>query len=476
MAKILYPNLPVLLVDDENAWLNTFRLTLHAAGINNVMTCSDSRKVMGLLRDQDVSVLVLDLTMPHLAGNELLPLVVADYPEIPVIIITGLDVVDTAVSCMKLGAYDFFTKVTEEERLVTGVRRAVDLGVLRRENSALKEHFFKDQLNHPEAFSHIITHNKNMRTVFQYIEAIATTSEPVLITGATGVGKELFARAVHHLSGRSGAFVNVNVTGLDGDTFADTLFGHSKGAFAGAEQSRKGEIRGAADGSLFLDEIGDLTPASQVKLLRLIQEREYYALGSDIARSTNARMIFATHRDLESLQGSGEFRQDLFFHLRTHHIHIPPLQDRLDDLPLLLDHFLEESAERLGKLKPAYPSELSILLGTYNFPGNVRELQSMVFDAVSKHQSRTLSMDVFKEYIEKRCGTSEDVISEVTGETVFSILEKLPTLKESGRLLVHEALNRSQNNQAIAAQILGITRQALNWRLKQEADKKDGKN
>lgn len=472
MVKTLHPTLPVLLVDDENAWLNSFGLTLHAAGINNIETCNDSRKVMDILCSQPISVLVLDLTMPHLLGDELLPQVVQNFPEIPVIIITGLDQVETAVSCMKLGAYDFFTKVTDESRLVTGVKRAIDLGLLRRENSSLKEHFLKDQLNYPDAFSHIITHNKSMRSIFQYIEAIATTSEPVLITGETGVGKELFAQSIHQLSGRSGEFVAVNIAGLDGTMLADTLFGHKKGAFSGADQSRKGLIATGTDGSLFLDEIGDLTAVSQIKLLRLIQEREYYALGSDVARSTNVRMIFATHRDLDSLRESGEFRQDLFFRLRTHHVHIPPLRERLDDLPLLLDHFLEEAAQRLNKTKPAYPTELPILLGTYNYPGNVRELQSMVFDALSKHKSRTLSMDVFKNYIENRLGKSDEIVEEVTGETVFSILASLPTLKASGRLLVKEALHRSQGNQAIAAGMLGITRQALNWRLKQQAEKK----
>lgn len=472
MFKTLNPTLPVLLVDDEKAWLNSFGLTLHASGINNVETCDDSRKVLNLLREQNISVLVLDLTMPHLTGDELLPLIVQEFPEIPVIIITGVDQVETAVTCMKLGAYDFFAKVTEESRLVTSVKRAIDLGTLRRENTSLKDHFLQDKLNHPDAFSHIITHNKSMRSVFQYIEAIATTNAPVLITGETGTGKELIAQAIHSLSGRTGYFVTVNIAGLDGDTFADTLFGHKKGAFAGADKTRKGLMANGNDGTLFLDEIGELTSGSQIKLLRLIQEREYYALGSDIARSTNMRMIFASHRDLDSLQNSNEFRKDLFFRLQSHHVHIPPLRDRLDDLPLLLDYFLEEAAQKLNKQKPAYPSELPILLGTYSYPGNIRELQSMVFDALSNHQSRTLSMDIFKKYIEKHSGNPDEEIKNITGETVYSILGALPTLKESSRLLVKEALHRSQGNQAIAAQMLGITRQALNWRLKQQADKK----
>ncbi len=464
----LYPLLPVLLVDDEDIWLNSFGLTLHSAGITNVITCNDSRKVMEILREQEVSVVVLDLTMPHLSGDELLAKVVNDHPDIPVIIITGLDQVETAVACMKLGAYDFFTKVAEQNRLTTGVRRAIELGILRRENSSLKECFFGDTLKNPEAFSAIITHNQGMHSIFQYIEAIATTCEPVLITGETGVGKELIAQAVHKLSGKSGEFVAMNIAGLDDVMLSDTLFGHRKGAFSGADLNRKGLIAAATDGSLFLDEIGDLGPGGQVKLLRLLQEREYYPLGSDVARSTNARMIFATHQSLEELQESGKFRRDLFFRLRTHLVHIPPLRDRLDDLPLLLDYFLEDGAKRLGKKKPAYPRELLILLATYNYPGNVRELQSMVFDALSKHQSHVLSMDVFKAYINKSVIGMDlpEVIP--SGETVFAILDRLPTLKESGKLLVQEALHRTQGNQAIAAQMLGITRQALNWRLKQE--------
>ncbi|MBU0664316.1 MAG: sigma-54 dependent transcriptional regulator [Proteobacteria bacterium] len=468
MTKNLYPLLPVLLVDDEDAWLHSFGLTLHSVGIANVITCNDSRKVLGILQEQEVSVLVLDLNMPHLAGDELLDLVVKDYPDIPVIIITGLDQVETAVSCMKIGAYDFFTKVAEQNRLTTGVRRAIEMGMLRRENSSLKEYFFADTLKNPEAFSAIVTHNKSMHSIFQYVEAIATTCEPVLITGETGVGKELVAQAVHRLAQKSGEFVAINIAGLDDTMLSDTLFGHRKGAYSGAELNRKGLIATAADGSLFLDEIGDLSQGAQIKLLRLLQEREYYPLGSDVARSTNVRMIFATHQDLGSLQESGRFRQDLFFRLRTHHVHIPPLRERLDDLPLLLDYFLEDAAKKLGKKKPAYPSELLILLGTYHYPGNVREFQSMVFDAVSKHQSRTLSMDVFKAYINKGSVGHELLPASQPVETVFAVVDRLPTLKESGRLLVQEALNRAQGNQAIAAQMLGITRQALNWRLKQD--------
>ena len=199
MSKNQYPLLPVLLVDDEEVWLHSFSLTLRSAGVNNILTCQDSRQVMDILAKQAISVMVLDLTMPHINGAEILIKAVEEFPHIPVIIISGLDQVETAVNCIKQGAFDYFTKVSEENRLIAGVERAIEVGKLRRENYSLKEHFLEDRLDHPEAFAHIITHNKKMRALFQYMEAIATSCEPVLITGETGVGKELFAKALHKL-------------------------------------------------------------------------------------------------------------------------------------------------------------------------------------------------------------------------------------------------------------------------------------
>ncbi|MBU0485967.1 MAG: sigma-54 dependent transcriptional regulator [Proteobacteria bacterium] len=470
MKQPLYPYLPVLLVDDEEAWLRSFSLTLRATGINNILTCQDSRQVKNIMAQQEIGTLVLDLTMPYLSGEELLPQIVQEQPEVPVIIITGLDLVDTAVKCMKLGAFDYYTKVSEDTRLIAGVKRAIDLGILRRENASLKKHVLEDCLDRPEAFAHIITHNKAMRSIFQYAEAISHTCEPVLITGDTGVGKELIARALHILSQRKGRLVPVNIAGLDENMFADTLFGHRKGAFTGADQARPGLIEQAAGGSLFLDEIGELQPASQVKLLRLLQEREYLPLGADLAKRTDCRMIFATQQNLEALQRAGNFRKDLFYRLRTHHIHIPPLQNRRDDLPLLVDYFADQAAQKLDRKKPNYPKELISLLATYDFPGNIRELQNMIFDAISQCPTNNLSMAYFKSYIYQRGDgdSGKDYASTQEGETPFKELARLPAMKEAGYLLAIEALNRAGGNQTIAAEMLGITRQALNWRLKQK--------
>ncbi|MDH3567306.1 MAG: sigma 54-interacting transcriptional regulator, partial [Desulfobacteraceae bacterium] len=251
----------------------------------------------------------------------------------------------------------------------------------------------KIALENPQAFSEIITHNQRMLLVFKYVESIAPSSQPILITGETGVGKELIARSIHTLSKLKGRFVAVNVAGLDDNVFSDTLFGHIKGAFTGAEQDRRGLIERAVGGTLFLDEIGDLNPVSQIKLLRLLQEGEYLPLGQDEAEQTNVRIVASTNENLWSLQRKDKFRKDLNFRLRTHHIHMPHLRERMDDIPLLVRHFLEKSADALKKKVPTPPKELYELLATYSFPGNVRELESMIHDAVSIHSAKILSLD-----------------------------------------------------------------------------------
>jgi DNA-binding NtrC family response regulator len=470
-SKTLSPYFPILLVDDEKPWLNSLSLKLRTTGISNIICCSDSRQVLQILTEQQCSAMVLDLIMPHVTGDALLPEIIRLYPNLPVIIITGLDQVDTAVSCMQQGAFDYQVKGSEDKKLLEVIKRAIELSQLRHENERLKERFLSDKIDNPEIFKAIVTGNKKMRSLFQYVEAIAQTNEPVLITGETGVGKELFAKALHKLSKRSGEFVPVNIPGLDREMLNDSLFGHKKGAFTGADTSRDGLLHKSAGGTLFLDEIGDLDQASQVKLLRLIQEKEYFPLGSDLAMRTDARMIFATLHDLRALQNPETFRPDLFYRLRAHHIHIPPLRERLDDLPLLLDYFLEGAARQQDKRVPAYPKELLLVLENYAYPGNIRELKNMIFDAVSKHSGKTISMASFKAYIKKLPLLQEESPAKNNDAEMFTQLTTLPSLKKATRLLVREALQRSKGNQAVAAEMLGVTRQALNWRIKSEERK-----
>jgi DNA-binding NtrC family response regulator len=473
MTESTYPHFPVMMVDDEAQAITSFEMALRSANMNNFIRCHDSRDVMPLLSSQDIEVMLLDLRMPHISGEELLPMITTDYPEIPVVVITGSNDVDTAVKCMQHGAFDYILKPVEKSRLIGGVKRAVELRELQRENQLLKAHVLSDELQKPEAFSEIITVSTSMRSIFQYIEAIANSPRPVSITGETGVGKELVAKAVHTLSNREGDFVPVNVAGLDDHVFADTLFGHKKGAFTDAREARSGLIERAAGGTLFLDEIGDLSTTSQVKLLRLLQEGEFFPLGSDVAKRSDARIVVATNQDLDALQSSGQFRKDLYYRLCDHQIRIPPLRRRREDLGVLVEHFLEKASKTLGKKKPTPPLELITLLSTYHFPGNIRELESMIFDAVSSHTSAKLSMDLFKTHISKKnqISTADPTDSGPQKGILIRFSHQLPTLKQIEQLLIDEAMKRSNGNQSIAALSLGISRQALNKRLKKASQK-----
>ncbi len=472
--KVLTPPAPVLLVDDEPPWLRSLSVTLRrSGGINHILQCSDSREVMGMLARQKVSLVILDLTMPHVSGEELLAGISRDFPGIPVIILSGLNQVDTAVRCIKSGAFDYFVKTTEQERLVAGVQRALAFRQIDLERRNLKDRFFGDRLEHPAAFADLVGNSPRLHAICQYIEAIAASSEPVLITGESGVGKELIARAIQKVSRPEKPFVAVNVAGLDDNMFADTLFGHLKGAFTDAAMARAGMIERAKGGVLFLDEIGDLGQASQVKLLRLIQEGEYYPLGSDTPCKLNARLVFSTNHDLKAREADGEFRRDLFYRINAHHINVPPLRERSEDIAPLLEHFLAEAARELKKTVPTIPRELVTLLGTHPFPGNARELRGMVFNALSLHRSGVLSMNAFRKALGQQppapAADPPLTVDPESNRDLFQRAGRLPTLTEAGDLLVEEAMRRSRNNQSIAAGLLGISRQALSKRLKKKS-------
>lgn len=479
MVKAHPAELPVLLVDDEPLLLRSASLTLRSAGIRQVWTLDDSRQVLPLLAEQKPAVLVLDLAMPFLSGQTLLERVAMDYPDLPVIIMTATDDLHTAVDCMKGGAFDYLVKPVEKGRLLASVTHALDVLALRTEVSSLKHYLLNDTLYRQEVFAEIITQNRAMQAIFRYVEAISASSQPVLITGETGTGKELIAQAIHALSNRGGEFVAVNVAGLDDVAFSDTLFGHHKGAFTGAERPREGLIAAAAGGTLFLDEIGDLRESSQVKLLRLLQERTYYPLGADQLRASQARIVVATNADLAQVVGQGKFRKDLLYRLRGHHIRIPPLRERTDDIPLLLNHFLEKAAQALNKPAPTAPLVLYSLLRSYHFPGNVRELEAMIHDAVTRQQGGTLSLRSFREAMgdERALEESDEAPSGAAVANLAKLFpEGLPTLKEAEHYLIEEALRRADRNQGIAANMLGITRQALNKRLVRERSKHGEEN
>jgi two-component system, NtrC family, response regulator HydG len=410
--------------------------------------------------------------MPHMSGMQFLPEIRRRFPDITVLVMTASQELDTAVACMKEGAFDYLVKPVDEDRLVSSVKKALEIQSLRQQVNTLKQTFLNSQPMHGSAFAPIITNCEKMHALFRYVTATAVTNEPILVSGETGVGKELFSQAVHEASGRKGRFITINAAGLDDTVFTDTLFGHKKGAYTGAEKSREGLIAQAGGGTLFLDEIGDLSETSQVKLLRLLQERHYYPLGSDVPRKTDARIVLATNKDLKKRIAKGLFRADLYYRLAVHEIVVPPLRDRMEDIPLLTTHFLEEAAQVMGKPSPTPPKELFSLLKAHTFPGNIRELRALVFDAVAQHESRMISMNPFRKVINqtRSSSTTEEEIN-LTGETnpnaapIIQYPGNCPTLKESEASVIQEALRRTDGNQGVAASLLGISRQALNRRL-----------
>ncbi|WP_246545699.1 sigma-54-dependent transcriptional regulator [Pelotalea chapellei] len=402
-----------------------------------------------------------DLLMPQMDGLEFMRRVKELSPETPVVFISGINVVADAIKAVQAGAWDFITKpvlnLTELELIA---KRALETVELRHEVSALRQQVLDGHLQNKEVFAAIVTQDESMLRIFRYIEAIAPTSQPVLIAGPTGTGKELLAQSVHTASRRTGKLVAVNLGGLDDQIFSDTLFGHLKGAFTGADRVREGVIAQAAGGTLFLDEIGELTESSQIKLLRLLQEQEYYPLGSDRPSKTTARIIAATNRDLHALVDEGRFRQDLFYRLCTHQVNVPPLQARKGDIPLLLELFVTEAAIALHKDVPAISSGLPSYLATYNFPGNVRELKALVYDAVARHSRGLLAKEYFIQAMDgRRPHNSATPAFEISPQIPG---DRLPTLKEAEASLIRQALELANGNQGVAARHLGITRQGLN--------------
>ena len=471
-SEVRYPQNPILMVDDEPAWLQSMALSLKiSAGINNVIRCSDSRKVEELLQQHNCCLILLDLKMPYIGGETLLAQIKAAYPDIAVVMISGINQIDTAIRCIKNGADDFYIKTDERERVLSGIQRLLKQHELRRENRELATRLLQQaDTDHP-AFAPFSTCSPRMRGIFSYLQAIAEGHEPVLIMGESGTGKELIARALHQLRAPQKPWIAVNVAGLDDMVFSDTLFGHVRGAYTGAEQTRKGMIEEAADGILFLDEIGDLAPASQVKLLRLLQEGEYYPLGSDQPQRVKARVIFATNQNLKDKIEQGAFRKDLYYRLCSHLVELPSLRQRREDLPLLIDALLAEAAESFERDKPLVPPELIELLSSYHFPGNVRELRAMIHDAVSLHAGEILSLDRFKETLATATGEHKQddnhlSLPQLAANAGIAFGPQLPTLKQANQALIDEALQRANGNQSNAARMLGISPQALNKRLK----------
>jgi DNA-binding NtrC family response regulator len=489
----------IMIVDDEEKALESMYSLLSED--YHIITAQDGQEALDMIEKMSqaekdkLSLIISDQKMSKVTGIELFERLLPILPKTMRIILTGYADIPLIIDAInKTQIYQFIQKPFEPEDLKLIVKRAVEaydrqqeldeyrskleieLSNTQEQLSLLRESFFSDTLKNPEHFKKIITEkSKKMKAIFKYCETIANSDEPVLIIGETGTGKELIARVIHEVSNRKGKFIAANIAGFDDSLFSDTLFGHEKGSFTDAKAKREGLLTHAEDGTFFLDEIGDLQVPSQTKLLRVLQEKEFYRIGSDIPIPTNARFILATNKDLNAMKDTGEFRKDFYFRVNIHHITLPPLRERKEDIPKLVDHFLTSAAEKYGKEKPPINDKLIRLLSNYHFPGNIRELRSMIFESVCLHQQEEseLSLNVFIKKIREQdgkisffnVGVRPDYTDEEKNGIVF--VDSFPTFERMKKIYAEEAL-RLAGTQQDAAKLSEIDIKTLRKYLKGE--------
>jgi len=459
---------PILVLDDDPSLCEAIRMLLQSASFPAVHTFTDGEAALQQLAENEYSILLLDLAMPKISGQEVLKQVVTAHPDTVVIMLTGSSDPRHAVSCLKGGAYDYLVKPVTRDQLLSAVENGLHVYDSRRGFQERQRNVFSEQLQHPEAWEGVLSEDRDFIAALRYVETVAPSRRPLLITGETGTGKGLLARSLYEISRCSGPFVSVNVAGLDDSLFADTLFGHVRGAFTGADRERGGFVEQAARGVLFLDEMGDLSLTSQVKLLRLLEDGEYHRLGCDETLRSEARIVCATNRDLEAAVAEGAFREDLYYRLTTHTVKLPPLRERRIDIPILVRHFVVQAAEEFGKKPPPIPDDFYALLDSYDFPGNVRELESLIAEAVSAHRCGSLPVSRIRGLLlggRRKLAARPAETDGVDGSSVH-FPNPMPTMDEVTKSAILEALVRADGNKTTAAQLLGISRTTLNNRLR----------
>ena len=364
----------ILLVEDKESLRAVLKKTLEAEGFG-VEEAPDGRAAVEKIRRDRYAMVLTDLRLPGASGHEVLTAAQSADPEMPVILMTAYGTIRDAVSAMKAGAYDYLEKPVDADHLLALVRRALDHRSLLHENVLLKERF-SQELDVPE----ILGESAALKSALDQVRRVAATDATVLLLGESGTGKELFARAVHHLSGRkTHSFFPINCAAIPDNLLESELFGYERGAFTGATGTKRGKFEIADKGTLFLDEIGDLSLGLQGKVLRVIEQRQFERVGGTETRSVDIRLVAATNKDLKGLAAQGAFRQDLYFRLSVFPINVPPLRERLDDVPILARHFVKKFAAEQKKRGPiVLPPETLAALAAYSWPGNVRELENAI--------------------------------------------------------------------------------------------------
>jgi len=440
----------VLIVEDEEKLSRVLELQLLSSGfeVDKAASAEDALK----FADQ-ADLVLTDLRLPGMDGLELLSLIRRQDSQTPVIVMTAFSTVETAVEAMKAGAVDFLTKPFSLDHLMAVIAKALEVRALRDENRQLRE-----ELGRRYTFESIIGHSPPMQEIFGTIMRVAPTRATVLLAGESGVGKDLIARAIHHHSPRRDRpFVKINCSALPENLMESELFGFEKGAFTGAVNAKPGKFEQADTGTAFLDEIGDVPASVQVKLLRVLQEREFERLGSNKTRRIDVRILAATNLDLRAALEQGTFREDLYYRLNVVPLNIPPLRERREDLPFLAEHFVLKLAHDSGSRVETITDAAIRKLAGYHWPGNVRQLENVIERSLVLCTGTKLDADDIK----------LDPGDRARPSAADSFLPEGLTLEEHEQAIIREALQRSGGNKSQAARLLGLTRNALRYRLSQ---------
>lgn len=440
----------ILIIDDEKNIREGLSASLELEGYKTVL--AENGKI-GLQRiaKGDIDLVITDLRMPEVSGEQVLAKVTAETPGVPVIVLTGHGSIDSAVDAMRNGAYDFLTKPLNLDQLTLIVKRA-----LQGRELAIRHEELQAELQSKKSFESIIGNSPEMQRIFQMVRRAADSKASVLITGESGVGKELIANALHNLSSRKDApMIKVHCAALSENLLESELFGHEKGAFTGAVSRKRGRFELAHGGTIFLDEIGEIDQNTQIKILRVLQDKRFERVGGEETIEVDVRVLAATNRDLEKEIAEGGFREDLYYRLNVVHIHVPPLRERKDDIPLMVKSFLQEFAKENGKDIQGIDAAARSALYKFDWPGNIRQLRNCIESAVVMCGSKNITLD--------------DLPPTVRGSSDLNTIP-IPagiTMNEAEKIIIQQNLVINKGNKSKTADVLGIGRKTLHRKLEE---------
>ncbi|WP_312561410.1 sigma 54-interacting transcriptional regulator [Anaerospora sp.] len=449
-------NWTILVVDDEESVRKLLTAVLKKEGYT-VETADDGQQAVEKARLIKPALVIMDIRMPHLDGLSAFKAIREENKEVLVILMTAFAAVETAVEAVKLGAYDYIIKPFNIDEVKLLIKRAMQVQTLTEEVKVLREELYSNY-----RLDKLLTNSPKMQELYRIIGKVASTNATVLITGESGTGKELIANTIHYNSQRShGPLIKINCGALPESLLESELFGHEKGAFTGAAARKLGRFELANKGTIFLDEIGEVSQALQVKLLRVLQEREFERVGGTEPIKTDIRIIAATNRCLEEMVAKGTFREDLYYRLNVVYIHVPPLRERREDIPLLADYFLHKYAQENNKTMSMFDQETCSLLADYHWPGNVRELANVIERAVIMSTGCVIFPEDLPQSLSRQQILAMEASSDYTGQSLKEII------KQVERNIIKQALANNNGNKVKTAKDLAMSRRALLYKIEE---------